>query len=57
MPSSAILGKLRDLGIGERTVNKVKKSLCVESYRKGKEWYWRLPARQDDTLAEDNADE
>lgn len=32
-----------EYGIGERTLNKVKATIGIQSYREMRKWYWRLP--------------
>lgn len=57
MPSKVILAKLSELGICERTVNKMKKELHILSNKKGHEWFWNLPVIQESNASEDDVDE
>jgi putative DNA primase/helicase len=45
MEATEILGEFDQAGISERTMKEAKKSLAINSVRKGKVWYWSLPAR------------
>ena len=38
---------LAEVGVGSRTVEKVKKELQIRTYRSGKSWYWSLPKIED----------
>jgi len=38
-----VYASLADIGVGSRTVEKVKKELQITTYRSGGIWYWRLP--------------
>lgn len=42
-PAKEIYAGLADIGVGSRTVEKVKKELQVKTYRSGGCWYWSLP--------------
>lgn len=42
MPAKEVYGCLAEIGIGSRTVEKVKKELQVKVYRSGDCWYWSL---------------
>lgn len=42
-PAKEIYAGLGDIGVGSRTVEKVKKELQVTTYRSGGSWYWSLP--------------
>lgn len=43
MPSTQIINLTAQVGISERTINKVKKKLGITSYRTENKWYWSLP--------------
>lgn len=43
MPSVEVLKYLSDIGISERTVNKVKKKLGIKSIKISGMWHWSLP--------------
>lgn len=40
--SKDVLGKLKLMGVSERTANKAKNTLGVKSYRRNGVWYWHL---------------
>lgn len=42
MPCADILEKMRETGIGTRTVEQAKKDMGIISYKLGDKWYWRL---------------
>lgn len=42
-PAKQVYAGLADIGIGSRTVEKVKKELEIKTYRSGGCWYWCLP--------------
>lgn len=42
-PAKHAYAELADIGIGSRTVEKVKKELEIKTYRSGGCWYWCLP--------------
>ncbi len=42
-PAKEIYAGLADIGVGSRTVEKVKKELQINTYRSGGCWYWSLP--------------
>lgn len=42
-PATEIYTELAEIGVGSRTVEKVKKELQVKTYRSGVCWYWQLP--------------
>ena len=42
IPSTDVLERMATYGVSDRTVYKVKRLLGIESYRKGRAWYWRL---------------
>lgn len=41
-PAKEVYAGLAELGVGSRTVEKVKKELRVQTYRSGSCWYWSL---------------
>lgn len=43
MPAKEAYAALAEIGIGNRTIEKVKKELGIRTYRLGGCWYWRLP--------------
>ena len=43
--SKDVLGKLKLMGVSERTANKAKNKLSVKSYRKNGVWYWHLESK------------
>ena len=45
MSAKEVYSVLSQIGIGSRTVEKVKKELQIETYRAGDCWYWRLPEK------------
>ena len=42
-PAKEVYASLADIGVGSRTVEKVKKELQIKTYRSGGCWYWSLP--------------
>ena len=42
-PAREIFDALAELGVGSRTVEKVKQEMQIVAYRSGKCWFWRLP--------------
>ena len=46
-PAKEIYAGLADIGIGSRTVEKVKKELQIKTYRSGGCWYWHIPKAED----------
>lgn len=42
-PAKQVYAELADIGVGSRTVEKVKKELSIKTYRSGACWYWCLP--------------
>ena len=42
-PAKEVYACLADIGVGSRTVEKVKKELQIKTYRSGGCWYWSLP--------------
>lgn len=52
--SSHILRKLKLMDVSERTINKVKKELGIESYRRDGSWYWHLPDGANNKAREEN---
>lgn len=46
-PAKEVYAGLADVGVGSRTVEKVKKELQIRTYRSGKSWYWSLPNADD----------
>ncbi len=47
-PAKEIYDSLASIGIGSRTVEKVKKELQIKTYRSGGCWYWQLPQKLDE---------
>lgn len=45
--ANEVYARLAELGVGSRTVEKVKKELQIRTYRSGKSWYWSLPNADD----------
>lgn len=45
-PAKEVYESLADMGIGSRTVEKVKKELQITAYRSGGCWYWKLPTKE-----------
>ena len=43
LPGKDVYAALAAIGVGSRTVEKVKKELHVRAYRSGNCWYWNLP--------------
>ena len=43
-PATEIYAELAEIGVGSRTVEKVKKEMQVKTYRSGGCWYWQLPS-------------
>lgn len=43
VPAKEVYAALADIGVGSRTVEKVKKELRIRTYRAGSCWYWNLP--------------
>lgn len=48
--SSDVTGKLKLMGVSERTIHTAKKVLGITSYRKDSAWYWHLPNETDALL-------
>ncbi len=46
-PAKEVYSSLEEIGIGSRTVEKVKKELRISTYRSGGCWYWGLPKPTD----------
>jgi len=46
-PAKEIYAGLADIGVGSRTVEKVKKELQIKTYRSGSCWYWRIPKAEE----------
>lgn len=46
--SKEVYAGLSNIGIGSRTVEKVKKELQIKTYRSGGCWYWQLPQKLDE---------
>lgn len=46
-PATTIYAALAEIGVGSRTVEKVKKELQVKTYRSGGCWYWQYPNIKD----------
>lgn len=42
-PAKEVYSSLAEIGIGSRTVEKIKKDLQIKTYRSGVCWYWSLP--------------
>jgi len=42
-PAKEVYAALSEMGVGSRTVEKVKKELQISTYRSGGSWYWSLP--------------
>ena len=42
VPSKEMYARLRDLGVGHKTVEETKKILGISSYRVMRQWYWTL---------------
>ena len=42
-PAKEVYAGLADIGVGSRTVEKVKKELQIKTYRSGGCWYWQIP--------------
>lgn len=42
-PAKVVFARMAEIGVGSRTVEKVKKELRVNTYRLGGCWYWSLP--------------
>lgn len=42
-PAKEVYAGLAEIGVGSRTVEKVKKELQIKTYRSGKCWYWNMP--------------
>ena len=47
-PAKEVYAGLSNIGIGSRTVEKVKKELQIKTYRSGGCWYWQLPQKLDE---------
>lgn len=47
-PAKEVYAALSDIGIGSRTVEKVKKELHIKTYRSGDCWYWKLPEKKNE---------
>ena len=47
-PAKEVYAALSDIGIGSRTVEKVKKELHIKTYRSGDCWYWKLPEKRNE---------
>ena len=43
VPAKEVYAALAAVGVGSRTVEKVKKELRIRTYRSGSCWYWNLP--------------
>lgn len=43
VPGIQIINHMAQIGISERTVNKIKKKLGIISYKVKRKWYWSLP--------------
>ncbi len=52
--SSHIIRTLKLMDVSERTINKVKKELGIESYRRDGSWHWHLP---DGSITEDREED
>ena len=52
--SSHIMRKLKLMDVSPRTINKVKKELGIESYRRDGSWYWHLPVGSNNTTPEED---
>lgn len=46
-PAKEVYASLSSIGVGSRTVEKVKKELQISAYRSGGIWYWRIPKIQE----------
>lgn len=44
VPAKDVYASMAEVGIGSRTVEKVKKELQIKAYRKDKRWFWSLPS-------------
>ena len=42
-PAKEVYAALAEIGVGSRTVEKVKKEMQIKTYRSGNCWYWTLP--------------
>lgn len=42
-PAKEVYAALSEIGVGSRTVEKVKKELQITTYRSGGSWFWSLP--------------
>ena len=42
-PAKEVYASLADIGVGSRTVEKVKREMQIKTYRSGGCWYWGLP--------------
>lgn len=42
MPGNQMIRFMEEVGISERTVNKVKKKMGIKSYRKNNQWFWTM---------------
>lgn len=42
LPSTYIYEKMKEYGIGKRTVQEAKKIAEISAYKKGKIWYWHM---------------
>lgn len=48
LPSTEILERMSVYGVSDRTIYKAKHLLGIESYRKGRVWYWRLHTQSEE---------
>lgn len=46
LPSSFIFDKMKEYGISRRTVQEAKKGIEIQSYKKGKIWYWHMDVEE-----------
>ncbi len=46
LPSKEVFAAMAEIGIGSRTVEKVKKEIHIKAYRSGNCWYWTLPDKK-----------
>lgn len=45
-PAKEVYAGLAEIGVGSRTVEKVKKELQITTYRRGSSWFWSLSKRK-----------
>ncbi len=41
-----VLSAMAEIGVGQRTVEKIKKEMQIRAYRSGGSWYWGLPKNE-----------